>query len=430
MENENGLNKIDDRRIQVVTPGRDAWSLIKEITQGDYQEDAFYICDINDVIAQYKKWKMKMPRVEPHYVLAALGAGFDCASKEEIRKVLELGVAPSRIIFANPAKKASHIRYAAAVGVTTMTFDNENELYKIKRYFTDARMVIRIRYDDLSATYVLGNKYGCDPKTEARDLLLVARSLGIDVIGVSFHVGSGSKDNAIYAKAIEAARHVFDVAETLGFNFNFLDIGGGFPGGRSEDFYEISRSVNHALDTLFADSSIRVISEPGRYFVTSAFTLVSNIHSVKEAVETDAASGDPVKLQMYYVDVSVYGAFITVLCDEFYPPKTLYGHLDARKYPSVVWGATCDGVDKIAHNVMLPKLKIGDWIVFEDAGAYTLSIACEFNGFPPPNVHCVVDEDNWKLLRQLRTFPKGRFVVGKTMEDFFTELPASYIAEI
>lgn len=72
-------------------------------------------------------------------VLAALGTGFDCASKSEINKVLSLGVDSDRIIFANPAKPTSHIRHAAAMGVNVMTFDNEVELYKVKSLFPDAK---------------------------------------------------------------------------------------------------------------------------------------------------------------------------------------------------------------------------------------------------------------------------------------------------
>lgn len=59
----------------------------------------------------------------------------------EINKILELGVDPSRIIFANPAKPASHIRHAAALGVDTMTFDNETELHKIKSLYPAAKYV-------------------------------------------------------------------------------------------------------------------------------------------------------------------------------------------------------------------------------------------------------------------------------------------------
>lgn len=70
--------------------------------------------------------------------LAALEAGFDCASMGEIMKVLALGVSPDRIIFANPTKFISHIKYASKVGVTKMTFDSEDELYKIKDVFPSA----------------------------------------------------------------------------------------------------------------------------------------------------------------------------------------------------------------------------------------------------------------------------------------------------
>lgn len=108
-------------------------------------------------------------------VLAALGINFDCASKvrsnikyifhygkrctlidtfykkniiyiftlqNEINKVLSFGVESSRIIFANPAKPASHIRHAAAVGVDTMTVDNESELHKIKKLFPTAKVIV------------------------------------------------------------------------------------------------------------------------------------------------------------------------------------------------------------------------------------------------------------------------------------------------
>ena len=72
-------------------------------------------------------------------VLAALGASFDCASKGEINKVLDLGVDPSRIIYANPCKPVSHIRHASASNVDLMTFDNETELHKIKSCYPTAK---------------------------------------------------------------------------------------------------------------------------------------------------------------------------------------------------------------------------------------------------------------------------------------------------
>jgi ornithine decarboxylase len=92
-----------------------------------------------------------MPRVVPHYAvkcndnevvlktLVALGTSFDCASKAEINKMLDLGASPERIIFANPTKPESHICYAAKCGVKTMTFDCDFELRKIKAFCPDAK---------------------------------------------------------------------------------------------------------------------------------------------------------------------------------------------------------------------------------------------------------------------------------------------------
>ncbi|KAL0016900.1 hypothetical protein SO802_003969 [Lithocarpus litseifolius] len=81
------------------------------------------------------RWTRALPTVQPYYAvkcnpnlsflgaMAALGSNFDCASQAEIESILSLGVSPDRIIFANPCKAESHIKYAASVGVHLMTFD-------------------------------------------------------------------------------------------------------------------------------------------------------------------------------------------------------------------------------------------------------------------------------------------------------------------
>lgn len=126
----------------------------------------------------------------------------------EINKVLDIGVEPDRIIFANPAKPVSHIRHAANVGIDIMTFDNESELHKVLQLYPHARLVIRIRCDDPDAQCQLGMKFGCNHDTEAPGLLHLAKDLGLDVIGVSFHVGSGCNNPPIFHTAINYARQV------------------------------------------------------------------------------------------------------------------------------------------------------------------------------------------------------------------------------
>ena len=116
-------------------------------------------------------------------LLAALGTGFDCASKSEIQTVLELGVDPSNIIYANPCKQGSFIRFAAEHDVKMMTFDNAEELYKIKRLFPNAQLIIRILADDSKALIRLGDKFGASLDNTG-SLLQTARELDLNVIGV------------------------------------------------------------------------------------------------------------------------------------------------------------------------------------------------------------------------------------------------------
>lgn len=62
---------------------------------------------------------------------------------------------------------------------------------------------------------------------------------------------------------------------------------------------------------------------------------------------------------------------------------------------SSLWGPTCDSMDQIAKDILLPNIEIGDWIVFKDMGAYTIPVASPFNGFPVPRVTSYISEDNW-----------------------------------
>ncbi|CAH1976614.1 unnamed protein product [Acanthoscelides obtectus] len=138
---------------KVTEPSVSVKDVIKKIVRSGYVEDAFYVCDVSDIVKKYNYWKRAMPRIETYYAvkcnphrlvletLVAMKSGFDCASKEEIKKMLSLGVPPNKIIYAHPTKKLSHLKYAAEVGIEMMTFDNDMELHKIKDMFPTAKLV-------------------------------------------------------------------------------------------------------------------------------------------------------------------------------------------------------------------------------------------------------------------------------------------------
>lgn len=213
---------------------------------------------------------------DPHVVklLAKLGLGFDCASHAEIALVLGLGVSASNIIFANTCKAVPFVRYAHASGVQMMTFDNADELHKIAQHHPTAKMLLRIITDDRGSTCRFGHKFGA-PMASVSSLLKTARSLGVDVVGVSFHVGTGCSEPTLYTDALRRAKWVFDLASDLGYSFDIVDVGGGYG---YDNFEEIAQALLIGLDQYFpVGCGVRVIAEPGRYFMRSAFDLATNI---------------------------------------------------------------------------------------------------------------------------------------------------------
>ncbi|KAF8963089.1 ornithine decarboxylase [Flammula alnicola] len=352
-------------------------------------EKAFFVADLSQVYKQHQRWKSCLPEIQPFYavkcnpdpyvirLLASLGAGFDCASNNEIAQVLDVGgIDPSNIIFANPCKAVSFVRNAAKKGVDLMTFDNADELYKIARAHPGARCVIRILTDD--------SKSLC--------LLAKAKELNLDVVGVSFHVGSGCYDPSVYMDAIMRARAVFDMGKEVGYYFKLLDVGGGF-----EDslFEQAAAVLTQAIDRYFPDRcDIKIIAEPGRFYVSKAFRLAANIIA-RRAPLSGASSQDasqPISDQpavMYYINDGVYGAFNCILFDhQVMEPYVLsmngsFHIADSEpKHVSSVWGPTCDSIDCVSAKTTLPSaLQVGDWLGFDNMGAYTICAASQFNGF-------------------------------------------------
>ncbi|KAM3835894.1 ornithine decarboxylase 1-like [Diretmus argenteus] len=284
----------------------------------------------------------------------------------EIQLVQSLGVYPSRIIYANPCRQVSQIKYASAHGVQMMTFDSEVELMKVARCHDNAKLVLRIATDDSKSVCRLSVKFGATLKA-CRGLLQRAKELGLDVIGVSFRVGSSCTDPDTYYQAISDARYVFDIADELGFCMNLLDIGGGFPGsdGAQLKFEEITAVINPVLDKYFpADSGVRVIAEPGRCYVASAYTLAVNIISKKVIMNEQSTSdeeddGANDRTLMYYVNDGVYGSFNCILYDHAHCLPTLHKKPkpDELMYPCSIWGPTCDGLDRIEEQCSLPDLQ-------------------------------------------------------------------------
>lgn len=374
---------------------------LEDLAASKGQEEAFYVMDVGDLVEKYETWARVFPNIKPFYAvkcndstiilktLAALGANFDCASKGEIARVMSIGVSPDRIIYANPVKQQTHIKFAAKVGVDLMTFDNAAELMKIKDCFPTAKLVLRLVADSNdSQCLAMGLKFGARP-CEAVNLLRLAISLNLEVVGVSFHVGSGNRDLTAYTRALRNCRVFYDACLDHGVQLSLVDIGGGFT---CEDFDKVSASVLEGIEQFFPPGlGIKFMAEPGRFMVASAYTLATRVHSMR--VDRDHP--------MYYINDGVYGSFNCLLYDHACVTPIPVKGADGPLLKSSIWGPTCDSLDKVAEDVLLPLLGVNDWILFEDMGAYTLAASSQFNGFGLTPVHHVANIDTWARLKKL-----------------------------
>ncbi|XP_061116373.1 ornithine decarboxylase 1-like [Conger conger] len=386
----------------------------------EYKE-AFFVADLGEVVRRYLLWVREIPRVTPFYAvkcndsppivktLAALQTGFDCASKYEMHLITSLGVDPSRIIYANTIKQPSHLKYAVAHGIQKMTFDNEAELVKIAQCCVNPKLVLRITVDDTHSIFSMSTKFGARLET-CPALLKRAQELGLDVIGVSFHVGSYCMDPVSYTKAIENAKGIFDLAATIGYKMTFLDIGGGYPGFDIPDvvhFKKFAVEINLALDKYFPVSSeVQIISEPGRYFPSTAYTLAVNVVSKRVDIKKssdDKDDGAKEKIVNYFVNDGIHSSFRFVIFHDTYvlPSAQKKSKPGECVYPSTIYGQTCDGHDLIVEEYNLPDIQVGKWMIFYHMGAYSITTATNFNGFPKPKTKFVMAPVLWQQLQKI-----------------------------
>jgi len=359
-----------------------------------HSSQPFFINNPKSALQQMDMWKKYMTGITPFYAvkcnpdktllhtLSSKGSHFDCASQTEIENVLSIGVPPSHIVFANPIKSFSDLQFASEVGVHKMTFDNTEELYKIKRYAPAAECILRIQPDDSGSLMRFSTKFGA-PVEHIPECLRVCKTLQLRIIGTSFHIGSGCFDHSTFRSAIALSRNVWDTATCLGLErFTLLDLGGGFPGnGRVQHFVEFASTIGSALDEYFPDKhKLTIIAEPGRFMATRYSTLFVKIQGKRK--ETDGSI-------KYYINDGLYGSFNNIVFDHAKPiPIPIHlgedDTVSTNVFRSTIFGPTCDSMDCILKEVYLPERNVDDFFAFTDFGAYTSAAGSTFNGMKQP----------------------------------------------
>jgi ornithine decarboxylase len=351
-----------------------------------------FILDHNQIRQNYRIFKKHLPRVQCYYAVKANshpeiiktlfkeGSSFDVASYNEFMQVYKYikhfeekdqeFFIWDKIIFSNTIKDRETLRKIRRYK-PLVTYDNGDELKKIREDCDTAGLVLRLKVPDTGSQVEMSSKFGAEPG-EAHHLIRRAFEDGMVVEGLSFHVGSQCTNYDNYTAALSITSDIFREARKKGYPLKIVDIGGGFPvpyDAQVPKFATLAKIINAECLRLFP-KDIEIIAEPGRFMVATAATLLAEI--IGKARREGKI--------FYYINDGVYHSFSGVVYDHWTPNFTSFGR--GKKGVCAVVGPTCDSFDKISLSVQLPgNLKVGDYLYTENIGAYSIASSTKFNGF-------------------------------------------------
>jgi ornithine decarboxylase len=360
----------------------------------DTKETPFIVIDSQVINQHYTDLATNFPYASIYYAVKAnpateilsllsdRGASFDIASIYELDKVLGLGVSPDRCSYGNTIKKRKDIRYFYDKGVRLFVTDAEADLRNIAQQAPGSKVYVRILTEGShTADWPLSRKFGCQIDM-AVELLILAKELGLQPYGLSFHVGSQQRDIGAWDAAIGKVKVIFDrLREENDIHLKMVNMGGGFPANyitRTNDLATYAEEIQRFLWEDFGDELPEIILEPGRSLCSNAGVLVSEVVLIARKSHTSLH-------RWVYTDVGKFSGLIETLDEAIKYP--IYTEKGGECEESVIAGPTCDSADIMYenHKYELPlNLEIGDRLYWFSTGAYTTTYsAVEFNGFPP-----------------------------------------------
>ncbi|MCA9513172.1 MAG: diaminopimelate decarboxylase [Myxococcota bacterium] len=226
----------------------------------------------------------------------------------------------------------------------------------------------------------------------------------LDLVGLHMHIGSG----ADFAHLRQVAGAMVRQVKALGRDLRAISCGGGLPipyrpGDAPIDvdaYFDVWDAARREVEQVLGHA-VALEIEPGRYLVAEAGKLVAEVLAVKSSgpnrfALVDAGFNDLVRPAMY-------GSFHAISL------VRAGAEVDGPLQPTVVGGPLCESGDVftveeggVVAPRELPETRVGDLVVFHDAGAYGAAMASNYNSKPlAPEVW--VDDDGARLVRRRQT---------------------------
>ena len=306
--------------------------------------------------------------------LSAAGLrGFDVASPFEMRLIRRL--APDAALhYNNPVRSLAEIKTAVELGVKSYSVDSASELAKLIAGVPaeGTEITVRFKLPVGGAAYNFGAKFGATAEL-AVDLLKTVAEAGF-VPSITFHPGTQCTEPAAWESYIRTAA---EIAEQAGVTIARLNVGGGFPSHRlnavTPDLDAIFEMIDRVATEAFGTNRPLLVCEPGRALCGDAFSVATRVKALRDDTHV-------------FLNDGVYGT-LTELPMIGVIDRTEVRSADgkprvAEDVARIVFGPTCDSVDRLPGELMLPgDLTEGDFVIFHGMGAYSTVTNTRFNGF-------------------------------------------------
>jgi ornithine decarboxylase len=356
------------------------------------KETPCLIIDLDIIEQKFREMKQQMPFAKVFYAVTAnpksevvsllheLGSGFDVASRPELDQLLSLGVDPSKVSYGNTIKKARDVQYFYDRGVRLFATDSEEDLRTIAKIAPKSRVYFRIITEGTGSDWPLSRKFGAHADV-IFNLIKIAKELGLDPYGLSFHVGSQQRDIGQWDDAIARCTYLFEACHLIGIDLKMINLGGGFPASYLEATQPLEVYTGEIKRFLREDFPVElpeICVEPGRSFTADAGVLVAEVVLVSKKSKNNL-------YRWVYLDVGMFGGLIETMGEAIKYP--IYFDKTGNSEEIILAGPTCDSMDVMYETFkyrMPSSVEAGDRVYLLTTGAYTQSYhSVYFNGFPP-----------------------------------------------
>lgn len=336
--------------------------------------------------------------------LAKAGAGFDVVSGGELKKALQAGADPEKIVYASVGKRPEEIEAAVRARIRFFNVESEQELEQINnvcaRLKRHQAVSLRLNPEVDPHTHAFittghkASKFGMELKLVRKLLAAHKKYPWLVFGGLHIHIGSQILEPRPFKAAIKRALEVVKEARGKGIPIDTLNIGGGLGIIYNKEKPQTPAAYAKVVLPLLKSSGLRVILEPGRYIVGNSGILLTRVLYLKEShgrrfAIVDAGMNDLIR-------PSLYGAFH--LIQPVVKPKG-----KARAVRTDVVGPVCESGDFLAQNRPLPPVKPGDLLAVMSAGAYGFVMASNYNARPKP-AEVMVYGDIWTVTRARESY--------------------------